>query len=309
MNRLKLQRRSVLVGLGGLAASATLPSFAAGKRATLQISEIAPGILVAAGAGSNAAFVKGTGASFAIDTGPAGQARDVHRWLREQSKSAPLEVAFNTHWHPAHTGANELLRRDGVEIVAHENTRLWMGAPVTSRWNEEQFPARAPSALPTRTFYTTDRVEIGGHVAESGYLLQPHTDGDIYVRLPNANVLFTGDVFTTDRYPITDPATLGWIGGLATATDQLLKLTDAQTRVVPGSGPVADRAALEAQLKMVTTVRDRLYGMLREGKSVEEMLAAKPTAEFDARWGDPASFIRAAFAGMVAHVRQIPGIV
>jgi glyoxylase-like metal-dependent hydrolase (beta-lactamase superfamily II) len=129
------------------------------------------------------------------------------------------------------------------------------------------------------------------------------------VRLPRANVLCTGDVFTAGAWPVPDPATLGWIGGLVTCTEQLLKVCDADTLIVPGSGPVQRRPALEAQLKVLTTVRDRLYTLLRDGRGVEEMLAARPTAEFDAQWGDPEKFIRASFVSMAAHVRQIPGIV
>jgi glyoxylase-like metal-dependent hydrolase (beta-lactamase superfamily II) len=129
------------------------------------------------------------------------------------------------------------------------------------------------------------------------------------VRFAQANVLVTGDVFTVGAYPVTDPATLGWIGGLTTATEQLVKLCDGGTRVIPGRGPVQDKAALEAQLAMLTAVRDRLYALLREGRSVEEMIEARPTREFDGTWGDPTAFIRSSFAGMTAHVRQIPGIV
>ncbi len=305
-----MNRRAVLAGVGGVAAGLALGPLAAAERADrVAVTEVTERAFVITGAGGNVCVVMGDGDSVMVDTGSAARAREVAKILHDRCRSAPVRTAFNTHWHPDHTGGNDLLRRDEVEVVAHENTRLWMGAPVLSRWDGTRFAPRPKDAWPTKTFYTRETLTVAGQPVETGYLLQAHTDGDIYVRFPTTNVLATGDVFTTDRYPITDPATLGWIGGLVTGTEKLLELSDGNTRIVPGSGPVAGRSAVEAQLKMLTAVRDRLYTLLREGRSVEEMLAARPTAEFDAQWGDPERFIRAAFAGMVAHVRQIPGIV
>jgi glyoxylase-like metal-dependent hydrolase (beta-lactamase superfamily II) len=301
-----------MLGLGAALAGLCLPSGAASAPARgvgLATSDLAGGAFLVSGAGGNVTVLAGPSGCVVIDTGSRDRARDLTRLLRERCGKAPPLWAINTHWHPDHTGGNEALRRGGTPILAHENTRLWMGAPIASRWNGERFEPRPREAWPTKTFYATEVLEALGERIECGYLLQGHTDGDIYVRLSKANVLVTGGVFTVGEYPVPDPATLGWIGGLTSCTEQLLKLCDAQTLVVPGTGPVQHRPALEAQLQMLTTVRDRLYALLREGRSVEEMLAARPTAEFDGRWGDPEKFIRAAFAGMAAHVRQIPGIV
>jgi cyclase len=303
----------VLQGLGAAAAGLYLRPAAAARapapEAPLEVAELPGGLLLIQGAGGNICLLPGADGSVAVDTGSAARQVDVQRLLQERARGAPLRWAINTHWHPDHTGGNEAVRRGGAEILAHENTRLWMGEPIVSRWDGARFEPRPREAWPTRTFYTTQTLAAAGEQIECGYLLQAHTDGDIYARFPKANVLVTGDVFTVGTYPVTDPATLGWIGGLTTATEQLLKLSDAETRIVPGTGPLQRRPALEAQLQMLTTVRDRLYTMLREGRGVDEMLAARPTAEFDARWGDPTRFIRAAFVGMAAHVRQIPGIV
>ncbi len=107
-----------------------------------------------------------------------------------------MRWAFNTHWHPDHTGGNEKLKGAGTEILAHENTRLWMGTQILSRWDGARYEPRPRAAWPTRTFYTTQRVDTGDEILECGYLLQAHTDGDIYVKLTRSNVLVTGDVFT-----------------------------------------------------------------------------------------------------------------
>jgi glyoxylase-like metal-dependent hydrolase (beta-lactamase superfamily II) len=311
------RRRTVVAALGAALAGACLPAVAAwGARAAasrpgpLEATDLPRGgAVLVRGAGGNVCVLPSAQGLVVVDTGSPDAAVDLHKLVTRRFDRKPARWVFNTHWHPDHTGGNDRLRESGTEILAHENTRLWMGAHIESRWDGARYAPRPKAAWPTSTFYTTQSVDAGDEQIDCGYLLQAHTDGDIYVKLNRSNVLVTGDVFTVGTYPVPDPATLGWIGGLTTATDRLVKLCDAGTVVVPGSGPVADRAALEAQLAMLTTVRDRLYALLREGRSVEEMLEAHPTREFDATWGDPTTFIRAAFAGMTAHVRQIPGIV
>jgi hypothetical protein len=119
----------------------------------------------------------------------------------------------------------------------------------------------------------------------------------------------TGDVFSAGSYPILDYSTGGWIGGLTDATRTLVGLADAQTRIVPGVGPVQTKAELEAQLEMLGTMRTRFIEMMRKGMSAKDMLAAAPTKEFDAKWGNPTLFITNAYPGLWGHVREIGGIV
>jgi glyoxylase-like metal-dependent hydrolase (beta-lactamase superfamily II) len=310
LSRVQVDRRvfmqGVVAGTGLLCLGD--PSLAAARPA-LTATDVDGAGFVVDGAGANVYVLPGPQGALMVDSGGADQAAALQRLVVARTGGKPVRLLINTHWHLNHTGGNERLRKAGAEILAHENTRLWMGTDIVSRWNGASFPPRPPAAWPTRTFYQAESLDFGDEVVECGYLLQAHTDGDIYVRLRKANVLVTGGVFTPGRYPVTDPATLGWIGGVTTATEQLLKLTDARTRIVPGLGAVQQRGALEAQLKMLTTVRDRLYALLRDGRAVDEMIEARPTAEFDAEWGDPTNFIRSAFVGMAAHVRQVPGIV
>ena len=143
---------------------------------------------------------------------------------------------------------------------------------------------------------------------EYGHLPKAHTDGDIYVFLRTANILVAGDV-VSQSYPILDYTTGGWIGGLTDATKTLLDLTNADTRIVPGSGPVLTRAHLQAQYAMLTEVRARLVELLKKGMSARDMIAAGPTKEFDQRWGDPDLFIGNAYKGLWGHVRELGGIV
>ena len=152
-------------------------------------------------------------------------------------------------------------------------------------------------------------MSFGKEEIRYGYLGQSHTDGDIYVFFPGPNILMTGDVFTVGSYPILDWSTGGWIGGLSDASKTLVGLADAQTRVIPGNGPVQTKADLEAHATMCATMRTRFVEMMRKGMSAKDMLAAAPTKEFDAKWGNPELFITNAYPGLWGHVREIGGIV
>jgi glyoxylase-like metal-dependent hydrolase (beta-lactamase superfamily II) len=142
-----------------------------------------------------------------------------------------------------------------------------------------------------------------------GYLGQAHTDGDIYVFFPGPNILMAGDVFSVGQYPILDYTTGGWIGGLSDACKTLLNTCDAQTRIIPGSGAVQARADLQAQADMCAAMRTRFVDLMRKGMGAKDMLAAAPTKDFDAEWGNPELFITNAYPGLWGHVRELGGIV
>ena len=144
---------------------------------------------------------------------------------------------------------------------------------------------------------------------EYGQLGQAHTDGDMYVFFPGSNVLVAGDVLTVGTYPIADYTSGGWLGGLMNATKTLLDLSNAETRIVPGVGPVQSRSDLQAQFEMLTAMRDRLPKLMRQGRGREEILVSGVSKEFDERWGDPKVFLSTSLRGLMIHVRELGGIV
>jgi cyclase len=150
---------------------------------------------------------------------------------------------------------------------------------------------------------------LGRERIEFAPLGPAHTDGDIYVFFPESNVLVAGDVLAVGTYPIADYISGGWLGGLMTASKTLLDLTNEQTKIVPGVGPVQTRTDLKAQHDMLVTLRERLHQMMRKGMGAEDMLAAGATKEFDARCGDPALFVNITYRGLWLHVRELGGIV
>jgi glyoxylase-like metal-dependent hydrolase (beta-lactamase superfamily II) len=212
------------------------------------------------------------------------------KMVADQSPANRVQALFNTDWYQENTGSNETLGKAGAKIIAHENTKLWLTTDIVVEWQKRTYKPRAKEALPSQTFYTTGKMTFGKEEIRYGYLGQAHTDGDIYVFFPGPNVLMTGDVFSAGMYPIPDYCTNGWLGGLVTATKTLVGLTDAKTRVIPGTGPVQSRGDLEAQYEMCNTMKTRLAEMMKQGKGANEIIAAAPTAEFDKKWAIPRCF-------------------
>lgn len=268
----------------------------------LNETRLGDGLLLLGGAGGNVVLLDGPSGIAMVDSGAPGHEKRVLDFVAERFGGAPIELLFNTHWHLEHTGGNEAVGRAGARIVAHENTRLWMSTEFHVDWQERTYSPRAAAALPTETFYSSDPqpIEIahaGGRI-EYGHLREAHTDGDIYVRFPEHNVVVAGGAVTVGQYPVPDYMTGGLLRGLIEATEKLIDMSDANTLIVPASGAVQKRGHLEAQHDMLTTVRERMETRAREGKSVEEMLAGGITADFDPHWGNNAGrFLYNAYQG------------
>jgi glyoxylase-like metal-dependent hydrolase (beta-lactamase superfamily II) len=293
-------------GLTGLASGAQRTG-----SAPFAVTRLASHLLLIAGAPGNVVVAAGPGGSVMVNGGDATHSADLLRLVASETGSAPLRTLFNTDWHPEHTGSNELLAGSDsdVAIVAHEHTKQYLGTEIHVDWQERTYKPRPRQAWPTKTFYTKGTMTVGTEAVEYGHLGQAHTDGDIYVFFRDANVLVVGDVLTVGAYPVADYTTGGWLGGLATATKALIDLSNADTRVVPGAGPVQSRADLQAQFEMLSTLRDRMAKMMRQGLGADEMLAAGVSKEFDARWGNPNLFVSTAYRGLWLHAREMGGLV
>ncbi len=191
------------------------------------------------GLGSNVVVLRAAGAAAVVDSGPPERANELAKLVRGNMGLLTVELLFNTHWHPAHTGGNEALRSGDTDIVAHELTRLWMSTEYYVDWEDRTYTPRESAALPSRTFYSSDPqplvAEIGDEEIEYGHLPEAHTDGDVYVWFRNRNVLAAGGAVTYGEYPVIDYATGGWIGGLVDSTKKLLAMTNAETLIVPAN--------------------------------------------------------------------------
>jgi cyclase len=196
----------------------------------------------------------------------------------------PVKYLINTHFHGDHTGGNALFAKDGATVVSEVNVKTRLAAGTTNGLTGVKTPPASPDALPTRTYTGAYKIRMDGRVADLKHIANAHTDGDTYVWFKTANVLATGDTFTNGRYPNIDFANGGNINGMIAATNIYLKLTNAKSRIVPGHGPIADRAALQAYRTMLMTARDRMAKLVKDGKSEDDVLAAKPFADLDATW-------------------------
>lgn len=322
-----------LVGSGAALASPTwmaaagslLPRFALARghaeegAAPPAIVPLTDTLALITGAGGNVVALTGSDGALLVDTGAPNRTHELLKTVAQlpgaagasKSRSAAphIPVAFNTHWHWDHTGGNEALHRVGTKLIAHENTRLWLGEPIFSEWQNRHYAPRPKEAWPTETFWTDGRMEFGGEPIEYGHLTQAHTDGDLYVYFRKQNVLAAGCVLAAGRYPILDYCTGGWIGGMADATKKLLDMTDEKTRIVPGIGPAQTRAALAAEHEMLATLWNDLWQDMRKGYGAQDMIAHDVTKKYDPRWGNPDLFLRQAFQGLYAHVREMRGAV
>lgn len=308
-------RRDVLRLLAGGAAGLCLPRLIRAERdaALITATKLADNFIEITGAGANVLLVVGSEGCLMVDGGSAERSAELLQIVSEHSGGRPVRVLFNTHWHPECTGSNEALAKAGARIIAHENTKQWLGTDVFEPWQKRTYKPLPKPALPTETFYatlaTTRKMTFGDEPVEYGYLPQAHTDGDIYVYFPRPNILMAGDVVSVGAYPILDYTTGGWIGGMVQAAKTLQKVTNSDTRIIPGTGPVQTRADLDAEQQMVSTVMERLVKLMKQGMGAKDMIAAAPTKEFDAKWGNPELFITNAYPGMWGHVRELGGIV
>jgi cyclase len=274
-------------------------------RTPLKVEDIADRLFVISGGGGNVTVFNSPEGVLLVDGGSHERSAEILKLVRQRTGTAKIHTLFNTHWHWDQTGSNPTLGAAGTRIFAHENTRLWLGTDVDSKWERRVYTRLPPQARPNQTFYTNGTLPFGGETLDYGYLPQAHTDGDIYVFFKQANVLVAGDVLSAGAYPVLDYCTNGWIGGMANATQTLLSLGKPDTRVIPGTGPVQTQADLQAEHDMLATLKLKLSQLLAQGMSARDMLAAAPTRDFDAKWGDPTLFVTNAWPGLVQRAREL----
>jgi glyoxylase-like metal-dependent hydrolase (beta-lactamase superfamily II) len=300
MNRRGFLLTTLGTAVAANAAASLRPVWAAEKtsRTPLTVTELGERLFVVSGGGGNVTVFHPDEGVLLVDGGSPERSGEVLALVRKRTGQKRVHTLFNTHWHWAQTGSNAALGKAGTRIIAHENTKLWLGVDVDSKWENRKYPRLPVKARPNQTFYTPQSLSFGGETVDYALMPEAHTDGDIYVFFRNANVLVGADVVSVAAYPTLDISSNGWITGNINGVNALKGLCKPDTRIVPGRGAVQAPAHLDAQANMLTTVRQRMGKMLAQGKSAQEMVDAQPTKEFDAVWGDPELFIRNAFRGI-----------
>ena len=271
------------------------------KSTPLLTAQIRSGVFVFAGAGGNVTAIVGSQAPAIVDTGYGPRVAEIADGIVGALGRAPRWV-IDTHWHFDHADGNAAFARAGATVLAHANcrTRLSTNQYVPSlSWRISASPREA---WPSLMFDHPLTLDIG---TEELHLLPQapaHTDGDVAVLMASANVLVMGDLFTHRSYPVIDEFSGGSLRGMIEAVDRLLPMIDKDTVVVPGHGAATDRTRLPAFRDMLRSIENRILVLIEAQREVSEIIASKPTGEFDFRWGrgyvTGAHFTRMALAGM-----------
>ena len=252
--------------------------------APIQPQKLAENLTMLSGPGGNVVVLNGPDGKFIVDTfvSPA--------WPRLKETldgigNAPLKIVIDTHWHFDHTDNNSALHAAGATVLAHENTKKRMSEPQTIPILNVHFPASPADALPQETFGSRHKLQANGDTLSLEHFSPAHTDSDIYVHFEKANVLHMGDTFFNGVYPFVDAGSGGKINGMIAAADKGLTLADNDTKIVPGHGPLGNKADLTKFRDMVVMARDRVQKLKSDGKTAQEAAATKPLADLDPVWG------------------------
>lgn len=259
--------------------------------------------------GGNIAVLHGKDGKLLVDTGVAGSQRHITEALAGIS-TEPVRHVVNTHWHFDHTDGNEWLHDAGAAIIAHENCRRRMSVATRVDLWDFTFPPSPAAALPVFTLRTPGGqdgtpeaiLHLNGTAVRLDTYAPSHTDGDTSVEFTDADVIHLGDLWWNGRYPFIDYGTGGSINGMIRATEANLSKVFEKTIIIPGHGAVGNKSQLREYRDMLVTVRDRVAALKKQGKSLDEIISAKPTDTFDSKWGksllDGTLFTRLVYAGV-----------
>src|SRR5258707_7682808 len=250
----------------------------------IQSQPLAENLTLLSGPGGNVVVLNGPDGKIVVDTFllPA--------WpkLKENLDglgNAPLKTVIDTHWHVDHTDNNANLHAAGATVLAHENTKTRMAEPHDSALMGLHFPASPADALPQQTFSSSKELHANGEIVMLQYFQPAHTDTDIYIHFQKANVIHMGDTFFNGFYPVIDASTGGKINGMILAADKILPLADNNTKIVPGHGPLGNKADLTKFPDMLVVERDSVQKLKTADKFAAGLESNKPVEDLDATWG------------------------
>jgi len=270
----------LLVALLALVAPALAQDF---SKVPVQVHHLRGPVHDVRAAGGNMLAVAGPDGLLLVDSDYAEMAARVDSTLSAMD-AGPVRLIVNTHWHFDHVGGNEFLSRDGAVVVAQARTREYMSAPQSLAVIDTEVPASPPAAWPDICVHDQLTLHWGDEVVAL-YHVAGHTDTDLLVHLPVANVLHMGDMLFHGGYPYMDTEHGGSIDGLIAGVTRALGLCDDETLVVPGHGPLAGRDDLQTYLAVITEYRGLVAAAKGAGQTLEQVIEAQPAAHLDEQWG------------------------
>jgi len=254
------------------------------------------------GSGGNVAVLTGPDGKVLVDAGISVSREQIAKALSTLSGD-PVTHLINTHWHFDHADGNAWLHALGAKIIAQENTHKYLSQVQRVEDWDYNFLPPPPGGLPSDVFANDKSLQLNGASIALKHYGPAHTDSDISVTFAEADIVHVGDTFWNGIYPFIDYSTGGSIDGMIAASDANLAATTDKTIIIPGHGkPVSNRAELEAFRDMLVAIRDNVAKLKQQGRSRDDAVAAKPTAAFDAVWGnfviDPGFFTRLVYEGV-----------
>ena len=267
----------------------------------IKVHRLRGSVSILEGSGGNIAVLTGGDGKVFIDAGITASRRRILEAADGLSHD-PIAHLINTHWHFDHTDGNAWLNEEGAAIIAHENTHKHLLAVQRVEDWDFNFPSSPLAAVPTQIVSSEKTMKLNSSTIVLSYYGPAHTDSDISVKFSEADILHTGDTYWNGVYPFIDYSTGGSIEGMIRATEFSLKAVTDKTIVIPGHGkPVSNRVELAAYRDMLVAIHENVATLKRQGHSLEEAIAAKPTAAYDAKWGQfvitPEFFTRLVYKG------------
>jgi glyoxylase-like metal-dependent hydrolase (beta-lactamase superfamily II) len=265
----------------------------------IKTTQLAQNIYMLEGEGGNIGVSVGDDGVFLIDDQFAPLTPRILAAIKAISDK-PVRFLLNTHWHFDHTGGNENLGKSGVVIFAQDNVRKRLTVKTPIEFFKAEYGPSASVALPVVTFAETVTFHLNGDEATAIHMPNAHTDGDSIIHFRNANVVHMGDTYFNGLYPFIDTGTNGSVKGMIAAADRVLKISDDTTKIIPGHGPLSNKAELKAYRDMLVRISAKVDAMVKAKKTLAQVIAAKPTRDFDEAWGKgflkPEQFVEIVYA-------------
>jgi glyoxylase-like metal-dependent hydrolase (beta-lactamase superfamily II) len=256
----------------------------AAATAKITVTKLRGNVSVLEGSGGNIAVLTGGDGKLLVDAGIPGTRARITEALASLG-SDPVKHLINSHWHFDHTDGNEWLHSIGAEITAHENTRRHLSETTrVEDWNFT-FPPAPAGALPTKVLTNYETLHLNDAILALKHYPPAHTDSDISVEFTEADILHVADTFWNGHYPFIDYSTGGSVDGMIRAAEANVARVNDKTIVIPGHGPIGNKSQLIEFRDMLVAIREKVASLKKEGKSRDEVVAAKPTSSYDAKWG------------------------
>ena len=298
-----LSRRSFLCVSAAVVGGAWLPSVASAQGGARITTIDLGGATLLQGAGCNVVAIAGADGALVIDGGLAANADALLAAVKSATNATRINTLINTHWHPEQVGANEAVGRSGGVIIAHEKTKQCLSNTVYSvTFTGRRLPL-PEAARPTKTVRADGSMQVAGQQIDYGYMPAAHTDGDLYIHLPNMNLLAVGGVVSAEEWPLLDYRNGAWLGGRVRALEHLADIVKPDTRVVPAVGRVMTGAEIVHHRDMYQKLFTTMIGYLNMGLGADDAVVRNPLKEYQAEFGDPSAFTYGALRSMtIAYV-------